>query len=93
MIEKGWCDRLTHLLALPDHDSRETTLKTMTTLADACQEEFIKSKDQLKTLENEYLKLDREDEDDDGYFKHIAQIIRRLTDLVTKSKRHDSGEL
>lgn len=93
MIAQNWCDKITHLLTLPDHESRETTLHLMKTLANPCRNFFIHSKNRLADLETEYLKLAQEDEDEDDYFKNIAYLIKDLNRLLNKSRTHDSGEL
>lgn len=94
MIEQRWCDRVTHLLSLPDHDTCETTLNIMSTLADACKETFIHSKDKLVTLEKEYRVLAEEDEED-SYFTHIAQLTNDLINTISYSSptKHDKIEL
>jgi len=85
MIEQGWCDKITHLLSLPDHESRETTLNLMTTLAEQCQTIFVKSKDKLYQIEQEYKTLSHEDEEGDFYFRHIAQLTLSLIRIITQT--------
>ena len=83
IVEQGWCDRISLLIDLSDHDAREKVLKAMLEVKDACRQQFLVLVDKLAQLENEYRLLAVEETDStDDYFTLILQLIHAMQNFL-----------
>ena len=79
--EQGWCNLISSLLGVSDHDAREKVIVAMKTLTEECKWTFISSMDKLVQLETEYKHLSQEEikeNDDDIYFTTILKTLEKL---------------
>ena len=83
--EHGWCNLVTTLLGVSEHDAREKVIVAMATLAKECKLTFISSMEKLLQLEREYDALSQEEineNSDDMYYtgilKTLASLIRQI---------------
>ncbi|XP_069505503.1 nucleotide exchange factor SIL1 [Ambystoma mexicanum] len=84
--DQGWCTLISDLLGVPDHDHREKVLQTLNVLLSTCREPF-RTNGQLNTtldiLRKEYedlVKEEKNDGDDDGYFKELHNLVIDFTE-------------
>ncbi len=100
LIEKKWCTHFELLLsAASDHDTREKILISMLGSARACRTELaknIKLIGILTNLENEYKSLiisesknDNKDDDADGYYEKIEDLIAQLLKLANSNQKNE----
>ncbi|XP_019362097.1 PREDICTED: nucleotide exchange factor SIL1 isoform X1 [Gavialis gangeticus] len=84
VVEQDWCAIVSNLLALPEHDTREKVLKTVSVLMTFCKDRY--RGDQrlnitLSMLRSEYEELAAEEQregDKDGYFKELLGSINTI---------------
>ncbi|XP_029797866.1 nucleotide exchange factor SIL1 isoform X2 [Suricata suricatta] len=82
--EQGWCEITAHLLALPEHDSREKVLQTLNALLATCRDRYRQDPQLSSTLANlqaEYqalATLELQDGEDEGYFRELLGSINSL---------------
>ncbi|XP_050399018.1 nucleotide exchange factor SIL1 isoform X1 [Patella vulgata] len=77
MVVGGWCELIPRLLTLPEHDSREKVINSMTTLLHPCLEQFSVFRPVILNLREEYRKLSHEDVDDD-YFTNLYVSLKHI---------------
>ncbi|KFV75342.1 Nucleotide exchange factor SIL1, partial [Struthio camelus australis] len=84
VVEQDWCVIVSNLLAMPEHDTREKVLKTVSVLMAFCKERY--QGDQtlgttLSLLRSEYEELAAEEQregDKDGYFKELLGSVNTI---------------
>ncbi|XP_062443133.1 nucleotide exchange factor SIL1 isoform X2 [Rhea pennata] len=84
VVEQDWCVIVSNLLAMPEHDTREKVLKTVSVLMAFCKERY--QGDQtlgttLSLLRREYEELAAEEQregDKDGYFKELLGSVNTI---------------
>lgn len=90
MVETGWCRLILSLLTLPDHDSREKVMVAMETVLPVCRHDFQEALPALKSLQEEYRQLEREeraDGDGDGvYFQGLLSMAGKLSERLTVTR-------
>ncbi|KFO70451.1 Nucleotide exchange factor SIL1, partial [Cuculus canorus] len=81
VVEQDWCVVVSNLLAMPEHDTREKVLKTVSVLMAFCKERFQGDQalsSTLSLLRSEYEELAAEEQregDKDGYFKELLGSV------------------
>ncbi|NXE17912.1 SIL1 factor, partial [Ardeotis kori] len=88
VVEQDWCVVVSNLLAVPEHDTREKVLKTVSVLMAFCKERYRGDRalsSTLGLLRREYEELAAEEQragDRDGYFQELLGsvdgVIREL---------------
>ncbi|XP_019342669.1 nucleotide exchange factor SIL1 isoform X3 [Alligator mississippiensis] len=84
VVEQGWCAIVSNLLALPEHDTREKVLKTVSVLMAFCKDRYRGDQHlniTLSMLRSEYEELAAEEQregDKDGYFKELLGSINTI---------------
>ncbi|XP_050818688.1 nucleotide exchange factor SIL1 isoform X3 [Gopherus flavomarginatus] len=84
VVEQGWCEIISNLLALPEHDTREKVLKTVRVLMAACRDKYqgdYALNTTLSMLRIEYEDLAAEEQregDNDSYFKELLSSINTI---------------
>ncbi|XP_069725765.1 nucleotide exchange factor SIL1 [Phaenicophaeus curvirostris] len=84
VVEQDWCVVVSNLLAMPEHDTREKVLKTVSVLMGFCKERFQGDpalSSTLSLLRREYEELAAEEQregDKDGYFKELLGSINTI---------------
>ncbi|KAM6055945.1 nucleotide exchange factor SIL1 isoform 1-T1 [Chlamydotis macqueenii] len=88
VVEQDWCVVVSNLLAVPEHDTREKVLKTVSVLMAFCKERFRGDRalsSTLGLLRREYEELAAEEQragDRDGYFQELLgsvdSVLREL---------------
>ena len=84
LIEQGWCEYISSLLEIPEHDSREKVLNAMTVLMDSCQQNFSKSYKSLYKLKSEYEQLSIEEENEVGGDKYFSNLLQTVSSVISK---------
>ncbi|NWR80484.1 SIL1 factor, partial [Centropus unirufus] len=84
VVEQDWCVAVSQLLAMPEHDTREKVLKTVSALMAFCKESFQGDRalsSTLGLLRREYEELAAEEQregDRDGYFKELLGSVNTI---------------
>lgn len=84
IAEHGWCERISTLLSLSDHDAREKVLHTMVSVQDVCGSHFAGLSDTLAHLHKQYSHLAATETDGDDYFSSIVTLIGTVQDYILK---------
>ncbi|XP_025926440.1 nucleotide exchange factor SIL1 isoform X4 [Apteryx rowi] len=84
VVEQDWCVIVSNLLAMPEHDTREKVLKTVSVLMAFCKERYQGDQSlgtMLSLLRSEYEELAAEEQregDKDGYFKELLGSVNTI---------------
>ena len=82
LIDQGWCQLIPSLLTLPEHDSREKIITSMTTLKDSCRSGFVNSIEKLSQLRTEYLPLSGEEMRENSADMYFTDILMMVDSLI-----------
>nr|XP_025953527.1 nucleotide exchange factor SIL1 isoform X1 [Dromaius novaehollandiae] len=84
VVEQDWCVIVSNLLAMPEHDTREKVLKTVSVLMAFCKERYQDDQSlgtTLSLLRREYEELAAEEQregDKDGYFSELLGSVNTI---------------
>jgi len=90
LVEQGWCRLVPELLASPEHDWREKTLRTLLAMMAQCHTQYKQNPSltaSLSELQKQYQELVLTEQDvgeQDGYF---GEILALVDSMVVKMQR------
>ncbi|XP_074069030.1 nucleotide exchange factor SIL1 [Macrotis lagotis] len=79
--EQGWCNIISGLLGLPEHDMREKVLQTLSALLSLCRDRYrqdVLLSSTLQGLQDEYQELaavEKQEGEENGYFQEMLGTI------------------
>ncbi|NXF85168.1 SIL1 factor, partial [Eubucco bourcierii] len=84
VVEQDWCVVVSNLLGMPEHDTREKVLKTVSVLMAFCRERYRRDpalSSALSLLRSEYEELAAQEQregDSDGYFSELLGSVNTI---------------